>query len=123
MSDRLNHSESIKELAAALVAAQAEMPVVPKEADNPYFKSKYADLASIVKMIQPVLHKNNLVSTPLRGFFVAELSSSQGRRRGGGVSTPLRGFFVAEEVMNQYQVVLLKFQPPCGVFLLLRRGP
>ena len=56
----MNHSESIKELAAALVAAQAEMPVVPKEADNPYFKSKYADLASIVKMIQPVLHKNNL---------------------------------------------------------------
>lgn len=56
----MNHTPDLKELSTALVAAQAEMPVVPKEADNPYFKSKYADLASIVKMIQPVLHKNNL---------------------------------------------------------------
>jgi hypothetical protein len=36
------------------------------------------------------------------------------------VSTPLRGFFVAEQ--DNYLIVYyyVWFQPPCGVFLLLR---
>ena len=59
----MTHTQDIKELATALVAAQAEMPVVPKEADNPFFKSKYADLASITKMVQPILAKHGLAFT------------------------------------------------------------
>ena len=50
----------IKELAAALVAAQAEFSAVPKTAENPFFHSKYADLASVVKAAQPVLAKHGL---------------------------------------------------------------
>lgn len=40
-------SETINELATALTAAQAAMRGAVKDADNPYFKSKYADLASV----------------------------------------------------------------------------
>ncbi len=62
-----------------------------------------------------------LVSTPLRGFFVAELAGgSQGGRH--SVSTPLRGFFVAEAEQEAKDMEIIKFQPPCGVFLLLRQN-
>jgi len=50
----------IGELAAALVAAQAEFSAVPKTAENPFFHSKYADLASVVKSAQPILAKHGL---------------------------------------------------------------
>jgi hypothetical protein len=50
----------LNELAAALVAAQAEFSAVPKTADNPFFKSKYADLATVVAHTQPILAKHGL---------------------------------------------------------------
>lgn len=53
-------TDKIDQLSAALVAAQAEMPKVRKEADNPFFKSKYADLASIVSTASPILAKHGL---------------------------------------------------------------
>ncbi len=59
-----------------------------------------------------------LVSTPLRGFFVAELRWAY-QRINGDVSTPLRGFFVAE-FSGRLPNWGVAFQPPCGVFLLLR---
>lgn len=43
----MNKSESIGKLAEALSKAQGEMKGAIKDADNPYFKSKYADLASV----------------------------------------------------------------------------
>jgi hypothetical protein len=51
---------ALNELAAALVAAQAEFSAVPKTADNPFFKSKYADLATVVSHTQPILAKHGL---------------------------------------------------------------
>jgi hypothetical protein len=42
----MTHSDSIKELAAALAKAQATMTGAKKDSANPFFKSKYADLAS-----------------------------------------------------------------------------
>lgn len=56
----MNKSESIKELAIALSKAQGEMPSVPMESTNPYFKTKYADLGSVIKTAKPVLAKNGL---------------------------------------------------------------
>lgn len=53
-------SETLSKLAGALSAAQGEFPMVAKEAENPFFKSKYADLASITKAVQPILKKNGL---------------------------------------------------------------
>jgi hypothetical protein len=58
-------SDTIDLLAQALIAFQGEMPSVGKTADNPFFKSKYADLASIVKEAGPILNKNGLAVSQL----------------------------------------------------------
>jgi len=44
-------SQDINEIAAALAAAQGEMTGAKKGADNPFFKSRYSDLASVVEAI------------------------------------------------------------------------
>lgn len=56
----MRQSESIAELAKALAAAQAEFRPIPKTADNPFYRSKYADLASIVEATAPILSKHGL---------------------------------------------------------------
>lgn len=53
-------SEQINELAAALAKAQGEMENAKKDADNSFFKSKYADLASVVDAAKPALAKHGL---------------------------------------------------------------
>ena len=54
------NSTEINELAAALVAAQAEFGAVPKGATNPFFKSKYASLPDVVQHASPILAKHGL---------------------------------------------------------------
>lgn len=56
----MNRSESIKELATALSKAQGEMKHAIKDSNNIYFRSKYADLASVVDASRPALVKNGL---------------------------------------------------------------
>lgn len=56
----MNKSESIKELAAALAKAQGAMKGAVKDAANPFFKSKYADLSSVVDAIREPFAKNGL---------------------------------------------------------------
>lgn len=53
-------SDDIKELATALAKAQAEMKPAPKDKDNPFYKSKYADLAGLVEISRPILTENNI---------------------------------------------------------------
>jgi len=53
-------SESIKDLSTALAKAQAEFKIAGLTKENPYFKSKYSDLAEIVKVSRPALAKNGL---------------------------------------------------------------
>ena len=53
-------SELINELAAALAKAQAEFSAVPKDSQNPFFKSSYAALPEVVKTATPVLAKYGL---------------------------------------------------------------
>lgn len=50
----------LKNLAAALVKAQAEMTGAKKDTDNLFFKSKYADLASVDAAIGPAAAKHGL---------------------------------------------------------------
>jgi hypothetical protein len=59
----MNQSESINELAAAMAKAQAEMGGAVKDSANPFFKSKYADLTSVVKAIKEPFANNNLSYT------------------------------------------------------------
>jgi len=50
---------------AAFVKAQMEMPKVAKDATNPHFKNKYADLPGLFEAVLPVLHKHGFaVSQP-----------------------------------------------------------
>ena len=56
----MNKSESIKELATALCKFQAEVETIRKKETNPFFKSKYADLSSILNVIKDPLTKNGL---------------------------------------------------------------
>lgn len=57
----MSMSPTIGQLAEALAAAQLEFEPIKKDSDNPYFNSKYADLASIIRGTQPALAKNGLV--------------------------------------------------------------
>ena len=47
-------SEQINEIATALAKAQAELKAASKDAENPHFKSKYADIASIIEALKPL---------------------------------------------------------------------
>lgn len=63
----MKHSDSIKEISAALVKAQAAMQNVAKDANNPFFKSKYVTLAALVDAIKPALLANDIayMQTPV----------------------------------------------------------
>lgn len=60
---KYNRSDEIKELATALSKAQAEFETAPLNRINPYFKSSYADLASVVAASRPALTKYGLSVT------------------------------------------------------------
>ena len=51
----MEKSESIKNICTALVKFHSEVGKVKKSATNPFFKSKYADLASILDVIEEPL--------------------------------------------------------------------
>lgn len=53
-------SEKIGAIAQAIVKAQAEMPKLLADSDNPYYKSKYIALADLIKEVRPVLAKFGL---------------------------------------------------------------
>ena len=55
--------ENINELATALIAAQKEMGRAKKGAVNPFFKSKYADLGSVIEAVKDPLLKNDICYT------------------------------------------------------------
>jgi len=56
----MNKSDNINELASALAKAQGTMRFAVKDANNPFFKSKYADLSNIVEAIRDALASNGL---------------------------------------------------------------
>jgi hypothetical protein len=53
-------SEQIHELATALAKAQGQMVTAKKDKDNPFFKSKYADLAAIIDVVREPLATHGL---------------------------------------------------------------
>lgn len=56
----MNRSESIAKISAALVKSQAEMSNAKKGSNNPFFKSKYADINSIREAALPVLNSHGI---------------------------------------------------------------
>lgn len=55
-----HRSDELKDLFTALAKAQAEMDTAELSSENPFFKTRYADLAAIVKASRPALTKHGL---------------------------------------------------------------
>jgi hypothetical protein len=89
----MNRSESIKELATALAKAQGKMKHAIKDSNNPFFRSKYADLASVVEASRPALVENGLsiVQYTEGNFLYTMLLHSSGEWIGGHIELkPMR---------------------------------
>jgi hypothetical protein len=56
-----SNSESISKISASLVEASKNIGGVVKGANNPFFKSKYADLASIIELVKQPLEANGII--------------------------------------------------------------
>lgn len=85
-------SEQINELAAALTRAQAAMDTAKRTAENQFFKSSYADLASVWATCREPLTKNGLsvvqtTDSTLEGEFLETLlMHSSGQWVGGRIA-------------------------------------
>jgi hypothetical protein len=56
----MNKSQTIGEIASALSKAQAEIPAVKFDSQNPFLKNKYASLGAVIETARPVLAKHGL---------------------------------------------------------------
>lgn len=61
-------SDSIAALSASLAKAQGELENASKNANNPHFKSRYADLAELLNTVRPVLSKHGLAVIQMPSF-------------------------------------------------------
>ena len=57
----MNKSEQINELVSALIKAQSEFKPLNKDSVNPFYKSKYATLDSVIESTGEALRNNGLV--------------------------------------------------------------
>ena len=64
----MNKSDTIGQLALALSKAQGQMKFAAKDANNPFFKSKYADLASVIEAIKVPLSANGIAFVQATDF-------------------------------------------------------
>jgi hypothetical protein len=64
----MNKSDTIGQLALALSKAQGQMKFAAKDAANPFFKSKYADLASVIEAIKVPLSANGIAFVQATDF-------------------------------------------------------
>jgi len=61
----LTHSDNIGNIAKAMAAAQSEVKNVVKDSDNPFFKSRYANLATILNTVRPIYSKHGVAITQI----------------------------------------------------------
>lgn len=85
----MNIERATPELFAALAKAQAEIENASKNAANPHFRSRYADLAEVLNTVRPVLAKHGLSvmqSTAFDGVMVS-VETVLAHSSGGSVSS------------------------------------
>ncbi len=77
------------ELFAALAAAQGEIENASKNAANPHFRSKYADLAEVLNTIRPVFSKHglSLIQSPAYDGALAHVTTVLAHASGGYITT------------------------------------
>lgn len=90
-------SESIELITKALVKFQSEISGVEMNAINPFYKSKYADLITIIKTAKPILTKNGLAFTQLvnkdetGGVITTMLMHESGQWLAANTNYPING--------------------------------
>jgi ERF superfamily len=57
----MNTSEKIDLILPALMKVKSKLQAVTKSANNPFFKSKYADLNTYLDEVEPLLEENKMV--------------------------------------------------------------
>lgn len=62
-------SPQTESLYQALSAAQGELTDAAKSSENPHFKSKYADLATVLQALRPILSKHGLALIQTAGSY------------------------------------------------------
>ena len=87
-------------IAEALAAAQAELTDPAKDSINPHFKSKYADLATILKTVRPVLARHGIAIVQTTGITDA-----------GGVILITALMWRGESIVGRYPVAPVKADP------------
>lgn len=93
----MNKSDSIKEIAAAIVVFHDKVGTVKKDAENPFFKSKYATLDNFLETIKEPLGES--------GLSFAQFPD------GNGLTTILMHAESGEFLEAQYSVPLSKQDP------------
>lgn len=88
-------------LYTAFAKAQSQCPLIKKEDSNPFFKSKYAGLPSVLEVVMPILHKNNLI--------VTQIPISEGERV--GVHTQIIHVPTGESIAGSFTMNLAKNDP------------
>lgn len=67
MEETHYRSPELNELFAALAKAQADIKVAIRDSNNPFFKSRYANLQAVIECSRPALCNNGLfVTQPIR---------------------------------------------------------
>lgn len=64
----MNKSDSIAAISQAIAKAQNEVENAAKNAKNPHFKSKYADLAELLNTVRPVFSSHGLAIVQMPSF-------------------------------------------------------
>ena len=98
----MNKSESIANLALALNLAQQQMGGAVKDSTNPFFKSSYADLTSVIKAVKDPLCANGL------SYVQFPITSTGGN--GIGVETVLM-HKSGEWMSNEFTMPMVKSDP------------
>lgn len=91
-----------KTLYTAILEAQKEFPVVKKSESNPFFKSKYAGLPSVLEVVLPILHKHGVA------VLQPPVSTEEGKI---GVTTILVHADSGEKMESSFSMTLSKNDP------------
>lgn len=97
----LSMSPSVKELIGALIAAQTELPTLTKEKENPFFKSKYAGLETVLPAALKVLTAHGLGLVQTVG----------GDGQGGTTLTTILVHESGEWISDTQPLLLVKVEP------------
>ena len=85
----MNTEHATPALFAALAKAQAEIENAAKNAANPHFRSRYADLAEVLNTVRPVFAKHGLSIVQSTGFdgSLVSVTTLVGHAEGGFITS------------------------------------